>query len=117
MRAESIYLSNEFKDFMNRNGIHHQQTCAYTPQQNGVAERMNRTLKDLIRAMLPHKNVPNALWADELCTAAYIRNRVTSRSLPKNKTPFHLWVGKAPDVAHVLVFGSRCWYKINCPNL
>ncbi len=111
------YLSNEFKGFMTQNGIHHQQTCAYTPQQNGVAERMNRTLKDLVRAMLFHRNVPEEFWAEALCTAAYIRNRVTTKSLPKNKTPFHIWLEKVPDVSHLRVFGSRCWYKINQPNL
>ncbi len=51
-------------------------TLQHTPQQNGVAERMNRTLKDLVRAMLVHNNVPDEFWAEALCTAAYIRNRV-----------------------------------------
>ncbi len=111
------YLSNEFKNFLVDKGIHHQRTCSYTPQQNGVAERMNRTLKDLVRAMLKHMNIANEFWAEALSTAAYIRNRVTSRSLPKNKTPFHIWFKKAPDLSHLRVFGSKCWYKENNPNL
>ncbi len=78
---------------------------------------MNRTLKDLVRAMLVHNNVPDEFWAEALCTAAYIRNRVTSRALPRYKTPFHVWFGKAPDVAHLRVFGCRCWYKINKPDI
>ncbi len=78
---------------------------------------MNRTLKDLIRAKLAHRNVPDEFSAEALCTAAYIRNRVTSRSLPRKKTPFHLWFGKVPDVSHLRVFGCRCWYKINKPHL
>ncbi len=89
------YMSNEFKTFMSQNGIHHQKTCSYTPQQNGVAERMNRTLKDLVRAMPVHNNVPDEFWAEALCTAAYIRNLVTSRALPRYMTPFHVWFGKA----------------------
>ncbi len=105
------YQSNEFKTFLSQNGIWHQQTCAYTPQQNGVAEQMNRTLKDLLRAMLAHRNVTDAFWAEALCTAAYIRNRLTSRALPRNKTPFHIWFGNVPDVAHLRVFGCRAGVK------
>eukprot|EP00171_Calliarthron_tuberculosum_P021000 IDg21000t1 len=52
------YTSNAFKTHLERNGIHQQFTVAHTPQQNGAAERMNRTLKDFVRAMLLHKNVP-----------------------------------------------------------
>ncbi len=84
------------KTFFAEKGIHHQQSCAYTPQQNGVAERMNRTLKDLVRAMLKHKNVPEEFWAEALSTAAYIRNRVTSKSLPKNKNSVPHLVQKGP---------------------
>ncbi len=46
--------------------------------------------------MLKHNNVPEEFWAEVLCTVAYIRNRVTSKSLPKNKTPFHIWYQKGP---------------------
>ena len=106
------YLSSEFKQFLHDKGIHHQQTCAYTPQQNGVAERMNRTLKDLVRAMLHHKRVSHEFWAEALSTATYIRNRVTSRGLPPNTTPFLLWFGRKPNVSHLRVFGSKCWYKV-----
>ncbi len=67
--------------------------------------------------MILHKNIPNEFWAEALSAAAYIRNRVTSKSLAKNTTLFHLWYGKAPDVAHLRVFGSRCWYKINAPGV
>ncbi len=67
--------------------------------------------------MLVHNNVPVEFWAEALCTAAYIRNRVTSRALPRYMTPFQVWFGKAPDVAHLRVFGCRCWYKINKPDI
>ena len=106
------YLSNDFKHFLTANGIHHQLTVAYTPQQNGVAERMNRTLLDLVRSMLHHKSLPKHFWAEALATAVYVRNRVTSRSLPSNITPYHLWFGKVPDLSHMRVFGSQCWYVL-----
>ena len=110
------YTSNEFKDYLEQSGIAQQLTVPYTPQQNGVAERMNRTLKDLTRAMMLHKDVPQEFWGDALVTAVYIRNRVTSRNLPLNKTPYSLWHGRKPDVSHMRVFGCRCWYKINSPH-
>ncbi len=110
------YISDKFKTFLELRGIHHQQTCAYTHQQNGVAQRMNRTLKDLTKAMLKQKNIPDDFWAEALVTAAYIRNRVTSRSLPKNTTSFHIRFGKPPNISHLRVFGSRCWYKVNTPH-
>lgn len=108
------YISAEYTTFLSDNGIIHQKTCAYTPQQNGVAERMNRTLKDLVRAMLHHKAIDTDFWAEALNTAAYIRNRVTSRGIPSNTTPYELWYSKKPSVSHMRIFGSKCWYKV--PN-
>ena len=104
------YLSNEFKEFLLENGIKHELTVVYTPQQNGVAERMNRTLLNLVRSMLYHNNIPKKFWAEALATAVYARNRVTSRALPQNVTPFFLWHGYKPDLSHMRVFGSKCWY-------
>lgn len=104
------YVSNEFKAFLAECGIKHQLTVAYTPQQNGVAERMNRTLLDLVRSMLLQKNIGKSFWAEAISTAVYIRNRVTSKSLPRNVTPYHLWHGEVPNLSHMRVFGSLCWY-------
>ncbi len=67
--------------------------------------------------MMKHKNIPHEFGAEALATAAYVRIRVTDRSLPRNTTPFQVWFGKPPDVSQLKVFGSRCWYKMNNPNL
>lgn len=107
------YLSNEFAALLEKDGTQHQLTTAHTPHQNGVAERMNRTLMDLVRAMLAAKNISKRFWAEALVTAVYARNRATSKALPVNNTPFELWMGRKPDVSHLRVFGSRCWYKQN----
>lgn len=104
------YLSTDFRSYLAENGIRHQLTVAYTPQQNGVAERMNRTLMNLVRSMLHQRNIDKRFWAEALSTAVYIRNRVTSRGLPANTTPHHIWMGCPPDLAHLRVFGSKCWY-------
>lgn len=111
------YISREFQAYLSEHGIHHQLTVAYTPQQNGTAERMNRTLMDLIRCMLHQKNIPKKFWAEALSTAVYIRNRMTSRSLPANTTPYHIWMQSTPNLKNLRVFGSKCWYVIPKKNI
>ena len=106
------YLSDEFQTHLDECGTQHQMTSAYTPEQNGVAERLNRTLMNLVRSMLAHKTINNRFWAEALATAVYVRNRVTSSVLPPNTTPHHKWMGKAPNVGHIRVFGSKCWYTL-----
>ena len=73
---------------------------------------MNRTLIDLVRSMLHHKGIDKQFWAEALSTAVYVRNRVTSRGLPPDTTPHHLWEGSAPNLGHLRVFGSECWYVL-----
>ncbi len=106
------YLSASFQDYLADHGIAHQLTIAYTPQQNGVAERMNRTVINLVRSMLHSADLDKRFWAEALSTAVYIRNRVPSRSLPKDETPYTLWFGSIPDLSHLRIFGSKCWYMI-----
>ena len=91
-------MSNEFKSYLSSIGVQHQLTAAYTPEQNGVAERLNRTLIDLVRSMLANKQVDKRFWAEALDNAVYVRNRVTSRALPPGTTPHHLCTGKKPNV-------------------
>ncbi len=112
LRTDNVggYLSNEFKSYLEEHGIQHQLTVAYTPQQNGVAERMNRTLVDCVRSLLHTAQLDKTFWAEALNTAVYVRNRVFSRSLPKNITPYHRWMGKAPDLSYLRVFGSKYLY-------
>lgn len=106
------YISNEFKEYLSSHGISHQLTVAYTPQQNGVAERMNRTVMDLVRSMIHTAGIDKKFWAEALQTAVYVRNRVTSRSLPKHTTPYHLWHGSMPNLGHLRIFGSPCFYTV-----
>jgi Reverse transcriptase (RNA-dependent DNA polymerase)/Integrase core domain/GAG-pre-integrase domain len=106
------YLSRAFKDHLMEHGITHQLTVPYTPQQNGTAERLNRTLLNSTRSMLKHMNCDKLFWAEAVNTACYIKNRVTTTGLPNNTTPHEIWNGKKPDVGHLRVFGSKCWYTI-----
>jgi len=111
------YLSEFLHGHLENAGIKHELTVAYTPHQNGVAERMNRTLVSLVRSMLHGKGLSKDLWAEALATAVYIRNRVTCRSIPRNKTPHHIWNGKTPALGHLRVFGSVCWYLLPKQNV
>ena len=70
-----------------------------TPQQNGVAERRNRTLMDMVRSMLSYSFVPLFLWIHALKAAAYMLNRVPSKAV--SKTPYELWTGKKPSLRHL----------------
>ena len=106
------YLCTVLKDHFLQHGIFHELTSAYTPHQNGIAERQNRTLLELVRTMLHSKDLPKMFWAEALATAVYIRNRVTCKSLGPELTPHHIWEGYAPILKHIRIFGSLCWYAI-----
>ena len=75
------YLSSSMKEFLTKQGIHHQTSCVYTPQQNGVAERKNRHLLEVTRAIMIERNVPKIFWGDAILTAAYLINRMPSKVL------------------------------------
>ena len=78
-----------FAKFLQEHGIVSQHTIHGSPDQNGVAERRNRTLVNMVRSMLSNSNLPKFLWADTLKTEMYILNRVPTKAVPK--TPFELW--------------------------
>ncbi|EXB30863.1 Retrovirus-related Pol polyprotein from transposon TNT 1-94 [Morus notabilis] len=97
------YLDQEFRDFLIEEGVVSQLTTPGTPQQNGIAERRNQTLLDIIRSMLSYSSLHTSFWDYALRTAAYILNRVPSKSIPK--TPLELWCGQKPSLRHVRIWG------------
>ena len=78
-------------------------TAPGTPQQNGVAERRNRTVLDMTRSMMSYSELPLFLWGYALETAMYILNLVLSKSVPK--TPREMWIGRKPSLQHLRILG------------
>jgi transposase InsO family protein len=102
------YTSRQFEAYLAKEGIKHQLTVPYTPQQNGVSERRNRTLMEMARCLLYEKKLPLNFWAEAVNTASYLINRMASRVLA-DKTPYELWYGFKPSIDHLKVFGSICY--------
>jgi len=90
-----------FAKFLERRGICAQYTMPGTPQQNGVSERRNRTLMDMVRSMLSKSTVPVSLWMYDLKSTMYLLNRIPSKAI--QKTPFELWTRRKPSLRHLHV--------------
>ena len=80
------YVNNSMKKFCSENGVIHQTSCSYTPQQNGVAERKNRIILEMARALMLESKVPTFFWPEAVATAIYLLNRLPTKILHK-QTP------------------------------
>lgn len=100
------YCNEKFSSFLKENGITRRLTVPYTPNQNGVAERKNRTLIEKARCMMLESKAPLFLWPEAVFTANYLCNRSINQTLG-GTTPFEKWVGRKPCVKHLYVFGSK----------
>ena len=105
------YTSNQFQAYLKAQGIVHQTSAPHTPQQNGVAERANRTIVEMARSMIYGQNLGLEFWAEAVSNAVYIRNRCPTSAV-HGKTPQEAWCGKKPSVAHMRVFGCIAYAKI-----
>ena len=99
------FNSEEFNAYCEENGIKRHLTAPYSPQQNGVVERKNRTIMSCVRSMLKEKNLPLEIWAEAVNTCVYVLNRSYTKSL-ENITPYEKWSGRKPNIDHLRVFGS-----------
>lgn len=105
------YFSNAFKRYCEHNGILQQKTAVYTPQQNGVAERINRTILEKVRCMLIDSGVAKEFWAEAVMTAAYIINRVPCKG-SGDKSPEEIWSGQKPNMKWLKVFGCKAYAQV-----
>jgi len=104
-----------FARFLQENGIAAQYSMPGDPPQNGVAERRNRTLMDMVRSMMSYSTLPVKLWMEALKTAVHILNRVPSKAVPK--TPYELWTGRKPSMNYFHVWGCQAEAKLFNPQL
>ncbi|GJW72271.1 putative ribonuclease H-like domain-containing protein [Tanacetum coccineum] len=100
------FKNRDFIEFCGSKGIKREYSNARTPQQNGVAERKNRTLIEAARTMLADSFLPNTFWAEAVSTACYVLNRVLVTK-PQNKTPYELITGKIPIISYIRPFGCH----------
>lgn len=112
--TESGQCPGLFAKLLESKGICAQYTMPGTPQQNGVAERRNHTLMEMVRSMLSNCKLPMSLWIYALKTATYILNRVPSKAVPI--TPFELFKGRKPSLRHLRVWGCPAEVKLYNPH-
>src|SRR4051795_10489922 len=103
------YLSHEFGTHLRKCGIVSQLTPPGTPQHNGVSERRNRTLLDMVRSMMSLTDLPLSFWGYALETAAFTLNRAPSKSV--EMTLYELWFGKKPKLSFLKVWGCDAYVK------
>ncbi|CAL2276373.1 unnamed protein product [Prunus armeniaca] len=102
------FNSHEFVQFCEELGIERQLTIAYSPQQNGVAKRKNRTVMEMAKCMVHEKEMPYNLWCKAINTVVYLLNRSPTKAL-ENSTPFERFSGRKPGIKHLKEFGSVCY--------
>jgi hypothetical protein len=105
------FKNSQIEGFLEEEGIKHEFSSPYTPQQNGVVERKNRTLLDMARTMLDEHKTPDQFWAKAINTACYSINRLYLHRILK-KTSYELLTGKKPNVSYFRVFGRKCFILI-----
>jgi hypothetical protein len=107
---EFIKLSKELE----KDGIKIELTVPYTPSQNGVAERLNRTLITKTRAMLVAAELPSQLWGEAVHAACYLKNLIPMDTDRGPKSPDELWTGNRPRLSHLRAFG--CVTFVHLPS-
>lgn len=100
-------MSKAFSEFLSSAGIQHQTTTSYTPQQNGVAERMNRTLIEKAKCLLKDASLPHQFWGEAIKTAEYVYNRSLSSSTSSISISEEMLSGVRLKLDHLRVFGCR----------
>ncbi|KAK9020261.1 hypothetical protein V6N11_054751 [Hibiscus sabdariffa] len=103
------YLSQDFDELLKECGIVSQLTPLGTPQWNGVSERRNRTLLDMVQSMMSHTDLPTSFWGYPLETAAFKLNHVPSKSVQKK--PHEMWTGKRLGMTFMKVWGCKAYVK------
>lgn len=104
------YVNKEVIEYLKTQGIQIQYTTPYTPQQNGVAERKNRSLVEMARCMVLDAGLPHMFWGEAINSANYLQNRLPTRRT--QTTPYERWNGLKAKVKHLQIFGLKCFVHI-----
>jgi transposase InsO family protein len=107
----SEFKNLQVEEFLEEEGVKNEFSAPYTPQQNGVVERKNRTPIDMARAMLGEYKMPERFWSEAMNTACHAINRLYLHRLLK-KTSYKLLTGNKPNVSYFRVFGSKCYILV-----
>ncbi|GKA70358.1 zinc finger, CCHC-type containing protein [Tanacetum coccineum] len=110
------FTSNEFTQYCKENGIARQLTAPYSPQQNGVVERRNRTIMSTTRCMMKATNMPQDFWAEAVRHAIYILNSVPTKAL-EDITPYEAIKNRKPNLENLKVFGCIAYAKVPSQHL
>jgi hypothetical protein len=105
------YTSKEFENFYKNVGIKRELTTPYNPQQNGVAERKNRTIMEAMKTMIHDQDLPICLWAEAAMTALYVQNQLSHSALGF-ETSKEMFTGKKPEVNNLKIFGCPIFIHI-----
>jgi transposase InsO family protein len=109
------YTSKEFSNFCIEAGIKREFTIPYNPQQNGVAERKNRTIIEATKGMIHDQSLPMTLWAEACMTAVYVQIR-SPHEILKNITPKEAFIGVKPEIGHFRIFGCPLYFLLKYCN-
>ncbi|GJV38490.1 zinc finger, CCHC-type containing protein [Tanacetum coccineum] len=104
-----LHLKDEALDKFKSIGIIHETTAPYTSQQNGISERKNRVLKEMVNSMLSYSGLSQGFWGEAMLTACYLLNRVPKRN---KVTPYELWTKKKPNMNYLRVWGCRAVVRL-----
>lgn len=110
------FTSKEFTQYCEEAGIVRHFSAPYSPQQNGVVKRRNRTLIEMAQSQLKEMNMPNYFWGEAVRHATYLINRLPTRAVT-GVTPYEAWSEKKPHMEHIRVFGCVAHVKLPCGNL
>ncbi|GFR45348.1 hypothetical protein Agub_g6717, partial [Astrephomene gubernaculifera] len=104
------YVNRKLGEWFEFNGIDHEKTAPYTPEQNGKAERLNRSILEKVRPMLIDAGLKSSLWEEAATYASDVRNTSPYRNHPT--TPYERLSGNKPDVSSLRVFGAKAYVHV-----
>ena len=109
------YITTDWERYLNNNGIIHQKSTPWTPEQNGVLEQLNLILMDRVQTTLIESQLPLFLWAEAVKCAVYTESHLPTTAI-KDKIPFKVFWGREPDTSNPHIFGSQCYVHNNAPS-